>query len=226
MNNLPKCIRPILLVSVAIFIVSGYAYPSPDLITKQEAKAVYLPYRMLATVLGNGSNDPVCILLNLKSGKQEAYKLDDKIFGYEIMLITRTCVTLKKYGKFYFIDFPYDGENIATREYANIVKIRRNALKKQLPKINSLFAQTQLIPYIESGKIVGIQIPRLKNKFWQNMLNIAGLKEGDIATSINGEKINSLQKALKLCELFNTQENVDIEVKRGAALKNLIYVFD
>jgi len=181
------------------------------------------PYKLLATVLGSDSNAAKCVLLNLESGKQLSYKAGDKILDYQIAIITRGSITLLKNNKYSFLNLPLGNEN---KSGPGQITVKRNVLKKQAVDLNALFSQAQPVPFIESGKIIGLQIPPLKNKAMQYMLNVAGLKEGDVATCINGEKLSSLQKALEVYHKYKDQDKIEVEIKRGDAVRNLTYQID
>jgi len=207
-------LRFVILVSIILLLYPASASTN----TKEQ-----LPFKLLATVLGTDSAESTCVLMNLESARSSAFKVGDKILDYQIAIITRASVTLLKDGKFSFLNFPFGSENKPLRGGSGIFKIQRRAFKKKIPDFNSLLNQVSPIPFVESGRVTGFEVPQIKNKALQYILNMAGLKEGDVATSINGERIISLQKALELYDKFKNQEKIEVEIKRGGTLKNLTY---
>jgi type II secretory pathway component PulC len=182
-----------------------------------------LPFKLLATILGSYSSEASCVMMNLNNNKQETYMVGDRIFGYQIAIITRGSVTLLKEGEFSFLNLPLGDEKKLVYDDSHAIKIRRSLIQKEIPDLNFLLNQVFPITIIESGKVIGLMIPPLNNKPLQYLLKMAALKERDIATSINGEGIDSLKKALELYNKYKGKERIEVEIKRDGSIKNLTY---
>jgi len=209
MNRTLKYIKNVFLLSVLLFSFFGFAYSSTE-----ETP----PFRLLATVIEAESEQSICVIMNLASGEQKSCKVLDKFSGYQIVKIIRGRVKLLQGGKVYVLDFPLGNENKTAA--LETITLNRAELLNKLPGPNLSLMQALPIPCIESGKIIGFKIPVFKDK---SLLEMSGLKEGDVATRVNGERLDSIQKALEFYHRFKNQERIEVEVKRGDAVKNLTY---
>lgn len=86
-------------------------------------------------------------------------------------------------------------------------------LREQIAEEPANFARmVRPVPARVGGKFVGYRLfPRRNSKLMEMM----GLKPGDIVTEINGESLNSPSKAVRLISELNTTDTVDLVVKRG-----------
>jgi general secretion pathway protein C len=218
----------LLIIVCFLFPVTGYSARSAKYISvnkdSERGKEKQLPFKLLATILGSDSTEASCVMMNLDNSKQATYKIGDKIFDYQIALITRGSVTLLRGREFAFLNLPLGNENKPVNDdSAAVIKIRRSYIQKVISNLNSLLSRVSPVPFIESGKVIGLAIPSLNNKALQYLLQKTGLKEGDVATSVNGESINSLQKAFDLYRKLKDQEKISVEIKRGTVVKSLFY---
>jgi type II secretory pathway component PulC len=211
--------------NIVLFILLFAFFPA--IIYSKEIKTTtihqQLPFKLLATILGSYSSEASCVMMNLNNNKQETYKVGDRIYSYQIAIITRGSVTLLKEGEFSFLNLPLGDEKKLVYDDSHAIKIRRSLIQKEIPDLNFLLNQVFPITIIESGKVIGLMIPPLNNKPLQYLLKMAALKERDIATSINGEGIDSLKKALELYNKYKGKERIEVEIKRDGSIKNLTY---
>ncbi len=223
-----KHIETILLISVIWFSFLECAYSD----TKEPAKTDIntskdiadkgpISLELLGTVIETDPAKSIAVIKNLHSKTQGTYKVADKILGYQIVNILRGRVTLLKDGKISFLDFPLGSEfNSITIVSSDKRIINREAFIKKIPDLNTLMQQGEIIPYIKSGKIIGLRITKIKDKTFAMM---SGLMAGDIVTSVNGQQLNSLHKPLEIYNSIRGQERVDIEIKRDDKSENLTY---
>ena len=208
--NFLNNIKSIIVFNWVLFIFVGYAYSD-----------IKLPFGLLGTIVESDSTKSIAVIQNVDSKKQGVYKIADKILGYEVIKIKRGKVSLLKDGKVLTLELPLGSEVVPIAIVSSNERIiNRNALAKKIPDLNTALTQAIPIPYIESGKIMGLKIAKPKDKA---LLEMAGLKEGDIATKINGERIGSMQKALELYRKLKNQDKIDLEIKRGIITKTLTY---
>jgi len=184
--------------------------------------------KLLATAVGNYPSEATCGIMDFSTGEETVHRTGDKVKGYQIIMITRGSITLFKDGRYYFLNLLPGNENNPQIETENVhasssISINRTFLEEAMENINKVFDQATLIPQIESGKITGLSIPTINNKGMELFLKIAGLKEGDVATSINGETVDSLKRALELYNKYKDQQNIQLEIRRGDAVRNLNY---
>ena len=208
MNRTYKSLILLVWLATAVFLVKG-AYADSE----RE-----LPLKLLATVIDQDFNQSSCVIMNLETKQQANYKTLDSVFGYQIIKIIRGTVKMLKDGKIYVLDFPLGNENVP--EYDESINIKRQAVIERISDPSTLLTEAKPMPYVKAGKIQGFKIPALKDK---TLLKMAGLAEGDIATKINGEKLDSIPKAIQLYNKYKNQEQINLEIKRGDVVMNLNY---
>ena len=178
-------------------------------------------FKLLGTILESNPGNSFAVIKDSDSERQGIYKIGNKVLGYQIAKILRGQVILLRNGKTFILNFPLGSEVepiVTVSEDKRI--INRNAVSKKVPDLNAAFKQVVPIPFIESGKIIGIKVTNIKDK---SLAMKAGIKEGDVIISINDRNIGSMRNALKIIQEMRGQEKFDIVVKRGNDIKNLIY---
>lgn len=184
------------------------------------------PFKLLATVVGNNSSYATCGIMHRESGEESVHRIGEELKGYQIVMITRGSITLLKEGRYYFLNLLPGNENqpaAASEDEPGLIKIKRALLDGAVGNLNSVLGQAPLVPYVESGKVAGLIIPPLNSKLMALLLNTTGLREGDVATAVNGETVDSIKKALELYNKFKGQEKIQLEIRRGDSIRNLTY---
>ncbi len=201
-------------VKVIIFLVLTFLF----LKLAFAEESVQFPFKLMATLVDSDTDRSGCVLMELETKKQANYRTLDKVAGYQIVKITRGSIKLLKDGKLYALDFPLGNDNVPS--YDASITIERQAVLKKVANAGFLLTEAKPMPIVEAGKIQGFKIPALKDK---SLLKMSGLAEGDIATKINGEKLDSIPKALQLYNKYKNQEQINLEIKRGDVVMNLNY---
>lgn len=186
-----------------------------------ETKESNLPVILLGTIVESKPADSLAVIKETTSQKQRVCKVGEQILSYQIVKILRAQVVLLKEGKISLLDFPLGGDLepiVAVSSDERI--INRSALAKKIPDLNTAIQQAIPIPYIESGKIAGFKITKLKDKALAKM---AGIKEGDVVMSVNGDRLNSLRDTLDIYSRVKNEEKINLEIKRGDKVQNLVY---
>ena len=221
--------KTILLVSFLCLAFSVYRYAEgkelantdPALsLSNEVAQKERIPYKLIGTLIESDPAKSVAVLQDIHTAKQGVYKIADELAGYQIVKIIRGGVVFLKHGKMFSLELPSGSLGPISLVSANTRVVNRSILSKRVPDFNTAFGQAIPVPQIESGKIVGFKITGVKDKALAEM---AGLKEGDIATRVNGEKIESMQKALELYQKTKDQDKIDLEIKRGGQIHTLTY---
>lgn len=208
--------RIILLIGILLFSLS-----EPASSQERTAKNELLDFEVAGTVLESRLGESVAVIKNIRAKTQAAYKISDKILDYKVVNILRGRVALLRKGKIYYLDFPLGSVSEPITVISEDKRIiDRGALTKKIPSLNALMEQGMVIPHIESGKITGLKIAKIKDKALAKM---AGLSEGDILTSVNGQRLNSLQGALEAYRNTREEEKIDLEIKRNNKNRKLTY---
>ena len=212
MNTGLKYLKIILLASFIFFAYLGSVYA---------ALKEPLPFKLLGTVVESDSTKSLAVIQNIDTLKQGTYKVIDKVLDYQLTKIMRGRVVLLKEGKLYLLEFPLGSvlEPIVMVSAKERI-INRAALAKKLSDLNVAMQQAVPIPYIEAGKIIGFKLTNVKDK---NLAKLAGIKEGDVIMSVNGNKLNSIRNTLDIYSRIKGQEKINLEIKSGNELKNLTY---
>ncbi len=108
-------------------------------------------------------------------------------------------------GSFREDGFERDGASMKmTEEY------RKKMLEKDLPKIMMQAAAEAEVD--ANGNVLGFRLEEIENG---SMYAKAGLQDGDVIRSINGEDLNSAQGAIKTLNSLRSASSVDFEIVRG-----------
>lgn len=215
----------VVLISSGFFVPSllWAESPKPSEIEERSnaAQKESLSLKLLGTVIGKNSKKSIAIIEDTQSQKQSSYRIADEVLGCQIVKILRGQVILLKDGKVLSLSLPEGGElepivTISSDERM----VNRGALIKKISDLNVLKEQVVPIPYIEAGKIAGFKITKLEGGV---LAKAAGLKEGDVVTAVNNQKLNSFQKAFEVYNNVRNQEKVDVQIKRGKEIRELTY---
>jgi hypothetical protein len=185
-------------------------------------------FELVATVIDPElSFQSRCVILDLNTGEEHSCRTGDRVVGYQVVMITRGSATLLKDGEYLFLNLPFGNENKPQAEETGFIKVQRGFLDRRINDLNMFINSGVLpVPYVEGGKVVGLSFPESGNKIYEILLSTAGLKEGDIATSINGEPIDSVKKAIELYSKFKDQSRIELQIKRGDSFKSLNYLLN
>lgn len=90
--------------------------------------------------------------------------------------------------------------------------ITRDEVNTQMANLNTLMTQALATPEMVGGQMIGFRLKQIQGgSFYQKI----GLKENDIITSVNGEKITDAAKALSLLQDLKTMNSLDLGIKRN-----------
>ena len=178
-------------------------------------------YKLLATILESSAQNSFAVIKNIDSEQLGIYKIGNTILGYQVAKILRGQVVLLRNGKKFVLNFPLGGVIQPIIEvFPDQRIVNRAALDKKVPDLNTALKQAIPIPLIQSGKVVGIKVTNIKDK---SLAKQAGIKDGDVIVSINNQNIDSMRNAMEILNVIRGQEKINLVVKRGTDIKNLIY---
>lgn len=102
----------------------------------------------------------------------------------------------------------------------NKFTISRKEIDTQMANFNVLITQARAVPEMRGGQMVGFRLMQIvPNSFYSKV----GLKENDIITAINGEKITDAAKALTLMQELKTMNSLDMGIERQGKAVGLNY---
>ncbi len=211
-------IRKVCLISIFTLFLVFSAMKSN---CEQTDAALSKSLSLLATAVETDATKSIAVIKDKSSGKQGLFRVGDKILNYQIARIMRGKAMLLKEGKLYSLEFPLGGvKQPVTVVSANTRIIHRKALMEKIPDLNTAFQQVVVLPEIESGKVTGFKITKIKDK---PLAKMAGIKEGDVVVSIEGEKLDSIPGILNMYSQLKDKEKVSLKIKRDKDTKELTY---
>ncbi len=94
----------------------------------------------------------------------------------------------------------------------NRKEVDRTMLDEQLADLTRLSKEARVVAdYDTSGKQRGFKVTRVTEG---SLYSALGLKRGDVLTGVNGESLDSANKALKLFDTLSTAKNITIQGER------------
>lgn len=93
----------------------------------------------------------------------------------------------------------------------NTFKIKKTDLNKYLNDLNSILMQARAIPYRDpaTGETTGFKLVDFNP---DSIFGQLGIKKGSIIKTANGEKVDSVQKAMELFNMFKTASNIKVGI--------------
>lgn len=165
------------------------------------------------------------IIEDLTTRKEDLYEVGDTVGGAKIIKIERNKVVLKR----------GDGEetlyafNEATPSLPSVRTIKtppeRVVSKKLAQRIienpESILREARIVPYVKEGRMSGLRVDNIKKG---SIMELMGVKSGDIIKEINGEVLDSPEKIFRLYEELQQATRVTATIERGGRRETLTYV--
>ncbi len=99
-------------------------------------------------------------------------------------------------------------------------QLDRSMLNEKLKNLASLGQQTRVVPNYRGGKYDGFRMIGMASA---SLFRDIGFENGDIVKVINGNRIDSPNKALALYDALKTKARLTVQIERGGMLKTLRY---
>jgi len=100
------------------------------------------------------------------------------------------------------------------------IAINRSQIESAVQNPDQLMQEVRVRPHFEKGQLDGLTITAIKP---DSILRKMGLANGDILTSVDGEKIASMNDALKLYEVIKSASTIKLEIKRRGRMQTIEY---
>lgn len=205
-----------------LFSVTGYCLEDEKKEKVLSAGDVFIfPFKLLGTVLKEIREHSLAFLEDPKTKEVSIYRIGDEINGYRLVRVRRGEADFLKDGKRLTLQLPGgDPPTLVTivSETERIVNVA--ALNERYPDLNQMAQLGVAFPDIEKGKISGLKILQINDK---PLAKAAGIKEGDVITSVNGMKPTSIQEALKIYQTLRREPKIVVEVKRKNNIQQYTY---
>jgi len=199
----------------------------PEQIQIDALKQTQLKLKLWGTVIG-GDNQTYAVI-EADRGGQNLYRTGDTIQNATIKMILREKVVLNVSGQ----DEVLEMEKVlaaatgarpvqtpaAVSKPQNIA-VNRSLNESAVQNPNKLLEEIKIRPHFEKGQLDGLTITSIKP---DSIFRKMGLVSGDILTSVNGEKIESINDALKFYETIKSASTVKVDIKRRGQMQTIEY---
>lgn len=118
---------------------------------------------------------------------------------------------------------PTDGGEIAagiSKTGAYDYNVQRAMIDKQLADMQKLQQDARVVPHYKDKDYAGFKLVGVRPG---SLYRALGIRSGDVITSVNGDKIDSPNKALQLFEQLKSSSNIAVEIERRGQPKTLNY---
>jgi len=99
-------------------------------------------------------------------------------------------------------------------------EVSRLMLEEQLEDFGKISKQARVIPHYRNGKTRGFKLVGVRPN---SLYSAIGVKSGDVLKAVNGEEINSPNKALELFDKLKSLDNVTLDLERRGRKTTLEY---
>jgi type II secretion system protein C len=188
--------------------------------TTSSEDALY-DWELSATVLGTQS-----VAMVVRDRDALVLKINDVLEGYRVKKIEASKVL-----------FVANNQNLWLHIRSNVTQSKNSNVKKDIPKSGtytvrkSLFEKTLLnpenllktvniLPEMNNGEFKGMKINSLKTR---SFLYVHGLRQEDIITSINGQKLLSIADGIKAYQNILSSDKFSISILRDNKIEELKY---
>lgn len=204
-----------------------------------------LPLQLLGTIVHANPYRSIASLLLQGEAEPDAVKVGDPLKDLaEVLGVFRRRVVFRnlKSQRLEYIEIPEDqiiterapkapaapvstgGPRVERK--GNEFAVNRLDVKNQLDDYMSLARTARAVPHIDprTGEMAGFKITRMAPG---SLFQTLGLQPGDVVTGVNGENINSANKALEIFGMLKNQvdtvDKVSISIQRNGSDQELSY---
>ncbi len=201
----------------------------PDQVSKNtQLQEQTYKLELLGTAIGS-IKDPIAYIKDLETSKQGIYKLGSKIKEATVIKIVMGEVVLEKGGKTETLKLnkqagaftKADDKNSAILYLADDkILVNRKILSSKISNVFETFSSVKIKPYYEAKEVSGMIVDGINQN---SIIASAGIKNNDVVTAVNGQKISSYQKALQILSKIKGQSQIKVSLLRDGQVRNLNY---
>jgi len=176
--------------------------------------------KLLGTAMGNPL---VAYIEDLTKSRMSAYRVGDTISGAKIVNIQRGKVTLEIDGQKGVLSLTIGKEKAITKVSPTKMVISKKGVISEIGgDLNEAFNAAKILPHLDlaSGKLSGFKVDNIQKG---SIAEDAGLQNGDIIKVVNGQQLDSPQKALQVLRKARNQSQITVELIRRNQQIRLIY---
>ncbi len=203
-----------------------------DKVDIAELKTTELKLKLWGTVTGQTA-ETYAVIEDTKLRKQTLYRVNDTVQNAIVKEIHREKVILDVDGTYEVLEMEKiksasassrrrSGSSAKTSKQPvqTNITLKRDKIETAVNDLNSLMKQIRIRPHFKDGNPDGLTISGIRSK---SIFSDMGLRNGDVITGVDGNKIESVDDALKLYENLQSSSGVQIEIRRRGQLRTIDY---
>jgi general secretion pathway protein C len=113
-----------------------------------------------------------------------------------------------------------DYAKAVTKTGAYDYEIRREMIDEQLQDMSKLGSEARVVPNYRGGKYDGFKLVGVRPG---SLYRAIGIRSGDVIKAVNGNPIDSPNKALDLFEKLKTSNSINLQIERRGQSKEMNY---
>ncbi len=197
-------------------------------------KQTELSLKLWGTVTRDKDKGAYAVIEDTKERRQNLFRLGDTVQNAVVKLILREKVVLTVNGRDEILSMdekekpaktpgaqmaaagsaPPDGAG------AQRVTLMRSQIDSAMENVTELMGQIKVRPYFENGQPEGLMLSSINP---QSIFRKMGLRNGDVITGVDGQKIESVDDALKFYESMRSSPGMKLDIKRQGRPKTIEY---
>jgi len=186
----------------------------------------------LKGIVSGGPLTSRAIIQNIETKVSAPYRVGDQVASATVESIEADRVILLHRGRRAVLQMhvgtsPEDQVPAAAKDKATGAAVETAAAVPQTPQpsvrlgyVEELFHKATIEPYVQDGRTEGLKITGLEET---PLTKLFGLRNGDIVQSVNGQNLNSKQKAFQVLKKARTQSRIDLKLLRDKEAKELSF---
>lgn len=179
----------------------------------------------LVGAIAGGQLASRAIIENTKTKEASPYKIGDVVASATIESIEADKVVLLYNGQRRVLRMQAGtltpmASQPGPQENPSAEAVVKNVESDRFGYVEDLFREATFEPYIEDGRTEGLKITGLEKI---PLAAAVGLRNGDVVRAVNGQRLNSKQKAVQVLRKARTQPQLNMELLRNGKTKELSF---
>ena len=199
--------------------------PTPEPEQEDETPTrVNTDFELLGTFYSGPNSE--AIIENKQSRAQEAFRIGEKVFDEAVLeAVYSDRVELRRGRELEVLHMAMLGRRAGAGvprgvQVDETVTIDGRELEEALDNLPLLLTQARAVPFFQDGQPVGLRLFAIRDG---SLYQKAGLRNGDILKSVNGNSLADISKAAKLFEMLRDERSIVLEMERSRQARTVQY---
>jgi len=181
-------------------------------------KSAFPKLELLGTIMGNTA---MAFIYNPQTGSSGLYKVNDQVGDFKLSQILAGKIVLEKDGTTHELFLVSnraravkENESFVAHDDSGTMIISKFQLIGQMFKANEILSKIKIMPLADvvPNKLRGFRIDNVPSG---SMIEEAGIKNGDVIYSVQGQRMQSMQDALAMFNRIQSQSRVEVVLLRN-----------